>query len=238
MIPVKGASVMSHSKPSATVNQKNRVLIICLHPGIRREFQDYLTALLGEYISFHILDPYQIHDPAQIRDYSCILFASSRTREAFPIPIPENMTQLVCTRTFNPASLDRIIRIPQGASVYLVNDTRESVLDILGQLQDAGITQYHFVPFYQGCTRTDESIQYAITLGEPKLVPAHVPNVINIGNRIIDISTIHDLCTCFHLPSSLTNQITRTYVNRILQILQLTGTHYSNYVFPSRFYRQ
>lgn len=105
---------MSHSKPSATVNQKNRVLIICLHPGIRREFQDYLTALLGEYISFHILDPYQIHDPAQIRDYSCILFASSRTREAFPIPIPENMTQLVCTRTFNPASLDRIIRIPQG----------------------------------------------------------------------------------------------------------------------------
>ena len=44
---------MSHSKPSATVNQKNRVLIICLHPGIRREFQDYLTALLGEYISFH-----------------------------------------------------------------------------------------------------------------------------------------------------------------------------------------
>ena len=225
---------MSHSKPSATVNQKNRVLIICLHPGIRREFQDYLSALLGEYISFHILDPYQIHDPAQIRDYSCILFASSRTREAFPIPIPENITQLVCTRTFNPASLDRIIRIPQGASVYLVNDTRESVLDILGQLQDAGITQYHFVPFYQGCTRTDESIQYAITLGEPKLVPAHVPNVINIGNRIIDISTIHDLCTCFHLPSSLTNQITRTYVNRILQILQLTGTHYSNYVFSKQ----
>ena len=181
---------MSHSKPSATVNQKNSVLIICLHPGIRREFQDYLSALLGEYISFHILDPYQIHDPAQILDYSCILFASSRTREAFPIPIPENITQLVCTRTFNPASLDRIIRIPQGASVYLVNDTKESVLDILGQLQDAGITQYHFVPFYQGCTRTDESIQYAITLGEPKLVPAHVPNVINIGNRIIDISTI------------------------------------------------
>ena len=69
---------MSHSKPSATVNQKNSVLIICLHPGIRREFQDYLSALLGEYISFHILDPYQIHDPAQIRDYSCILFASSQ----------------------------------------------------------------------------------------------------------------------------------------------------------------
>ena len=49
LIPVKGASVMSHSKPSATVNQKNSVLIICLHPGIRREFQDYLSALLGDY---------------------------------------------------------------------------------------------------------------------------------------------------------------------------------------------
>ena len=225
---------MSHTELPVPNTQKSGALIICLHAGIRREFQDYLSALLGNYIRFDILDPYQIHDPSQIQDYSCILFASSLTREAFPIPVPEHITQLICTRTFNPVSLDQIIRIPQGSSVYLVNDTRDSVLDILGQLKDAGITQYHFVPFYQGCTQTDESIQYAITLGEPQLVPRHVPNVINIGNRIIDISTIHDLCTCFHLPSSLTNQITRTYVNRILQIIQLTGTHYTNYVFSQQ----
>lgn len=225
---------MSYSELPVMESQKPGVLIICLHPPIRREFQEYLSTLLGEYIRFDIMDPYQIHDPAQLDPYSCILFASSRTRDAFPVSIPEHITQLICTRTFNPASLDQIIRIPQGSSVYLVNDTQDSVLDILGQLKDAGITQYHFVPFYQGCTQTDESIQYAITLGEPQLVPRHVPNIINIGNRIIDISTIHDLCTCFQLPSSLTNQITRTYVNRILQIIQLTGTHYTNYVFSKQ----
>lgn len=214
--------------------KKPRVLIVCICAEIRPEFQEYLTALLGDYICFDILDPYQVHDPAQVQDCACILFASSRTRDAFPIPIPEHVKKLICTRTFNPAFLDQIIRIPQGSSVYLVNDTRDSVLDVLGQFQDAGITQYHFVPFYQGCTQIDESIQYAITLGEPGLVPGHVPNVIDIGNRIIDISTIHDLCTYFKLPSSLINQITRTYMNRILQIVQLTGTHYTNYIFSQQ----
>ena len=218
----------------ASPAQKPAVLIMCLHPGIRQEFQEYLSSLLGEYIRFDILDPYQIHSQEQILPYSCILFASSRTRDAFPVAIPDQITQLICTRTFNPASLDQIIRIPQGSSVYLVNDTREATLDVLSQLKDAGITQYRFLPFYQGCTQTDESVQYAITLGEPQLVPRHVKNVINIGNRIIDIATVHDLCTCFHLPSSLTNQITKTYVNRILQIIQLTGTHYSNYVFSQQ----
>lgn len=225
---------MSNSSLFVSPTPKPAVLIVCLHPGIRQEFQDYLSSLLGSYIRFDIIDPYQLHSPTQIQDYTCLLFASSHTREAFPLAIPDHITQLICARTFNPASLDQIIRIPQGSVVYLVNDLKEATLDVLQQFKDAGLTQYQFVPFYQGCSQIDESIQYAITLGEPQLVPHHVKNVINIGNRIIDISTIHDLCTCFHLPSSLTNQITKTYVNRILQIIQLTGSHYSNYVFSQQ----
>lgn len=210
---------------------KYHALIVCISASIRLEFQTYLHSILGKYISFDTIDLYQVHSPSQISGYQCILFSSLHVQSKFPLPIPDHVEQIVCTRTFNHVFLDQIIKIPSDETVYLVNDVYETIPLIIEQFRDAGITQYHFVPYYPGCGPADESIEYAITVGEPQLVPPNIRNVINIGNRIIDISTINELCSCFHLPASLTNQITHSYINRILQITKLTGTYYSNYVF-------
>lgn len=210
---------------------KYHALIVSISSAIRLEFQTYLHSILGKYISFDTIDLYQVHTPSQITGYQCILFSSAHVKSDFPLPIPEDVEQLICTRTFNHAFLDQIIRIPPGERVYLVNDVCESIPILIEQFREAAITQYQFIPYYPGCGETDESIQYAVTVGEPQLVPTHIKNVVNIGNRIIDISTINELCVCFHLPASLSNQITKGYINRILQITKLTGTYYSNYIF-------
>lgn len=139
--------------------------------------------------------------------------------------------QIICTRTFNHACLDQIIRIPPGERVYIVNDTYDSIVTIMDQLKEAGVVQYRFEPFYPGCIQADESIHYAITVGEPQLVPSHITNVIDIGNRIIDISTVNELCEYFHLPASLSNQITKSYVNSIMQIAKLTSAYYQDYIY-------
>ncbi|MGC6173276.1 sigma 54-interacting transcriptional regulator [Lacrimispora sp. 38-1] len=213
------------------------VLIVCINPVIRLEFQTYLHSILGKYISFDTINLYQVHDSSQITGYQCILFSNTHVQSAFPLTIPDDVTQLICTRTFNHVFLDQIIRIPPNETVYLVNDVYDSIPVIIEQFRAAGITQYKFVPYYPECGEPDESIQYAITIGEPQLVPGHVKNVINIGNRILDISTINELCSCFHLPPSLSNQITQGYINRILQITKLTGTYYSNYVHSQQLFQ-
>ncbi len=212
----------------------NHVLIVAINPAIRAEFQAYLHSVLGKHISFDTIDLFQVRTPSHIAGYQCILFSSEKVQSLFPFPISEEITQLVCSRTFNHAFLDQIIQIPPNERVYLVNDAYESIPPLMEQLKEAGITQYHFLPCYPGFQEIDKSIQYAITLGEPQLVPEHIKNVINIGNRIIDISTINELCYLFHLPSNLSNQITQGYINRILQISKLTGTYYSNYVHSSQ----
>ena len=45
---------------------KYRVLIICINPYIRIEFQDYLTSLLGEYIFFDTAAPEELKKASQI----------------------------------------------------------------------------------------------------------------------------------------------------------------------------
>ena len=210
---------------------KYHVLIVSINSNIRLEFQSYLHKILGAHIAFDTIGLDQVQRPEQIKGYQCILFSSPLVQSEFPIPIPGEVMQIICTRTFNHACLDQIIRIPPGERVYIVNDTYDSIVTIMDQLKEAGVVQYRFEPFYPGCILADESIHYAITVGEPQLVPSHITNVIDIGNRIIDISTVNELCEYFHLPASLSNQITKSYVNSIMQIAKLTSAYYQDYIY-------
>lgn len=213
---------------------KYSVLIICINPYIRIEFQDYLTSLLGEYISFDTAAPEELKKASQIKDYQCLLFSTKRLQSEFPLPIPPKTGQLVCTRAFNHTYLDQIIQIPPSEKVYVVNDALDSARSIIKELEHLGITQYQFIPWGPESKEPDFSVHYAITIGEPLLVPTHIPNVINVGNRTLDISTINELCFFFHLPSELSNQITRNYISHILQTVKKASMYYSNYVFTSQ----
>lgn len=214
--------------------KKYRVLIVCINPYIRIEFLDYLTSFLGSCISFDAASPSELKDAGQLKDYGCILFSSRKVQTSFPLPIPETTAQLVCTRTFNHAYLDQLIRIPPMEKVYVVNDTLASAVDIIREFQESGLSQFQYIPWGPDSVNADLSVRYAITIGEPQLVPAHVQNVINIGNRIIDIATINELCMIFHLPARLSNQITQNYISHILRVIKTAGRSYASYVFSQQ----
>ncbi len=214
--------------------KKPHVLIVCISPYIRIEFQDYLHSVLGDHILFDTSAPSDITDISQLLPYQCILFSSTKVQDEFSIPIPDSISQIVCTRTFNHAFLDQIIRIPPGEKVYVVNDFFDSTLSTIQQFEEFGLSQYQFIPYSSETQETDLSIRYAITVGEPRLVPGHIRNVINIGNRIIDISTINELCVLFHLPARLGNQITRNYISHILKVVKTAGSYYSSFVFSQQ----
>lgn len=213
------------------------VLIVCVNPYIRIEFQDYLQSILGDYIRFVTSAPSDITDSAQLLPYQCILFSSTQVQENFPVTVPESVCQIVCTRTFNHAFLDQIIQIPPGERVYVVNDFLYSTVSTIRQFQEFGLTQYQFIPYSGETQEVDLSVRYAITVGEPQLVPGHIRNVINIGNRILDISTINELCFLFHLPARLGNQITQNYISHILKVVKTAGSYYSNFIFSQQLLR-
>lgn len=213
------------------------VLVICVNPYIRIEFQDYLQSVLGDYVRFDTSAPSAVTDSAQLLPYQCILFSSAGVQAEFSVAVPESVCQMVCTRTFNHAFLDQIIRIPAGERVYVVNDFLSSTVSTIRQFEELGLTQYQFLPYAGDMGKTveaDPAVRYAITVGEPQLVPGHIRNVINIGNRIIDIATIHELCVLFRLPAGLGNQITQNYISHILKVVKTAGNYYSSFVFSQQ----
>ena len=95
------------------------------------------------------------------------------------------------------------------------------------QLKEYGFSQYHFLPYLPGTGEVRKDIQYCVTPGEVHLVPSFIHQVIDIGNRIVDISTINELIAVFKLPSSLADEVTKNYLNHIIQIQKLSNQQLS-----------
>src|SRR5699024_2845932 len=126
---------------------KYKVLIVCINLYIRVEFFVYLTSFLCSYITFDAASPSDLVLPRLLEGYGCILLSSRMVQTAFPLPVPETITQLVCSRTFNHAYLDQLIRIPPMEKVYVVNDTLDSAIDIIEEFRESGLSQYQYIPW-------------------------------------------------------------------------------------------
>ena len=145
----------------ALPSEKYHVLILSINPYIRIEFQDYLTSFLGDYIIFDSSDPKAVTHKEQLLPYQCVLFSSTKVQSSFcaAFPVPDSISQIVCTRTFNHAFLDQIIRIPPNEKVYVVNDSFDSTLNIIQEFETFGINQYQFIPYSDETQEIDLSVR-------------------------------------------------------------------------------
>ena len=205
---------------------KHKLLILTRNPVAKVGIASYLSSLFGQYltiVSTRIADL----KPEDMEDAGFILYTTGELKEQMPFSIPDSVKQLVCMRTFNHTYLQRILQIPPGSFVYLVNDTVDTTYEIMEQLKEYGFSQYHFLPYLPGTGEVRKDIQYCVTPGEVHLVPSFIHQVIDIGNRIVDISTINELIAVFKLPSSLADEVTKNYLNHIIQIQKLSNQQLS-----------
>ena len=100
---------------------------------------------------------------------------------------------LIARRTLDFSRLDRLYALPEGSTLLIVNDVRETALEVIELLKKIGFTQHTYLAHYPGCGPEWPAYDYLITPGETGLVPAGARNVIDIGSRIIDITTIMDI---------------------------------------------
>ena len=98
---------------------------------------------------------------------------------------------IVIERTIMLSAYHELLNIPAGFDVLVVNDDDETTKETVKLLIELGITHINLIPYEkEGKYR---NIQLAITPGEKKYVPLYLDEVIDIGNRYIDISTFFEL---------------------------------------------
>lgn len=215
---------------------KNRMLLVSNSPTTSTGIRSYLEPIFRGYVELEAKMTADV-TARMMEQFDLVLFASKEAQKELAKQLTPKIHYLTCIRTFNHTYLNRILVIPPGARVYLVNDSESTTIDSINMLNDFGITQYEWVPWYPGREDLDYTISYAVTLGEGRFVPKHIPTVIDIGARIADISTISEIASFFHLPMGLADLVTKNYINQFVQLLKISN-HQLSQAANTRFVTQ
>lgn len=106
--------------------------------------------------------------------------------------IPANAKVIILATTITQEQYEKIIKIPPTSQILLVNYSPEMAMETLSLFRQIGLTQYDFIPVYPG-KKNIPKLDIALTPGEADKVPSFVKQIIDIGHRTLDISTLSDV---------------------------------------------
>lgn len=101
--------------------------------------------------------------------------------------LKDNKSIIILRRTVKEDALYPIFKIPQNTKVLVVNDNIETTLETVTLLYQIGIEHLNLIPFESG--KNYDDIKIAITPNVRRKVPETIKNIIDIGNRYIDMTS-------------------------------------------------
>lgn len=150
-------------------------------------------------------------------EFDMVLFTSDFTAKLALKYFEKNVPYLVADRVINHKNIERVISLSVGTEVLLVNDGENSALEAIEQLMELGLNHVKYYPVYPGC-KNYPRLETAVTPGEVPLVPESVNNIIDIGTRILDIRTIHELTSRLDIKQTLRESLVTRYIKDIIEI--------------------
>jgi transcriptional regulator with PAS, ATPase and Fis domain len=124
---------------------------------------------------------------------------------------------IIAKRTLNYENVDQLLFLPEGTQALYVNDNPETVYESIESMRQLGLNHIEYFPYYPGKTNI-QRIKLAITPGELKIIPNFVEKVINIGHRLIDITTIMSILERFRLMEEYGNHVSERYYRKIVDL--------------------
>ncbi|KGP91043.1 Fis family transcriptional regulator [Pontibacillus chungwhensis BH030062] len=198
--------------------RKQELVLLAGTTETQNTLQGQLNDILGEFITIH---SYASEDwlPGILTD-QLVIYSSAIIDEEVQHVVGQGCKVIVARRTTNYEYIDQLFELPKGERVLYVNDFPQTAEESIETLQKIGIQHIHYVPYYPGKTLTPEqqTIKTAITPGEMHLIPDSVTQKINIGVRLIDITTLMEILEHFNLKEALGGEISDRYTRKIIEL--------------------
>ncbi|GED31737.1 MULTISPECIES: sigma 54-interacting transcriptional regulator [Brevibacillus] len=128
--------------------------------------------------------------------------------------VPPGSKLIVAKRMLPYHNLREMLEIPKGVKVLLVSDTAETAQENVELLRASGM-DFEVYPYYPGADYPPD-VEIAVTPGEAEHVPPHIRKVVDIGFRVIDLSTL--LAIYAHFNSDNFQKVTARAMQSLIYI--------------------
>ncbi|MCH4886835.1 AAA family ATPase [Acidaminobacter sp. JC074] len=173
-----------------------------------------IESLIGEYVE--VRNYYLSNLPADSIDDDVVVVMIKEMGLHVVNQLKNKDALITLQRTVKSAPLLKVFSIPEGMEVLVVNDTYETTLETITLLYQLGVNHVQLVPFQKGMDFSD--IKVAITPDEFSHVPDHIQSIINIEQRVIDVSTFIQIMTRLGIDSRDVSKRLLDYTNEIVSL--------------------
>lgn len=209
-----------------------KIAVITLTYNASIFYSSQIKALFGDLVT---INAYNVHDGsvkdiANSIDSTDVLVVSTdafKSISDYEKSIPAKIPKVEITVDFTKKSIESLMAMEKNTCAYFVNLSEAMVRESIARLSQLGVNHINFVPCFPGA-KLDKECQTAITVGERQYVPSNVENVIDLGHRVLDSSTIVELALRLKLDYLLESEAFKEYFNSIAS---------SNYNFNQLFGR-
>lgn len=196
------------------LQRKQEIVLLTGSSITLSELINQLKGIFGNSIHFsgYALD--EEEPPLKLSGDLILLSSIYLVDQARPYLDP-SIPYIVARRIANYHHIDQLLTLPKGTEVLFVNDVPETVQDSIESLIQLGIDHVRYVPLHSG---NYSHIEIAVTPGEVSYVPTSIKQIINIGPRLLDITTITEIFARLNLSLEDNKHISELYMKKIIQL--------------------
>ncbi|MFW5980318.1 MAG: sigma-54 interaction domain-containing protein [Halanaerobiales bacterium] len=193
---------------------KNNITIVAEHTNTADFQYEELKNLFGDYININKCCFERDNVPLMINS-DLVLITDTAKFEKVNECIQDGNEIIVINRTITKKGLKKLKNLSSGTRAMLVNASINTAVNTVSTIYKLGVRHLRLTPVYPEINKIPD-INLAITPGEVEYVPEMVEEIIDIGDRVLDISTIMDIIVKFDLSDILDEPYFRDYLERIV----------------------
>ena len=172
---------------------KKRITIIAIGEKMAEGYKKDISNFFEDTIEVEASSIDKIEHDKKIETDLILISANSIFRLVKPYALVD-CEIITINKTLSKKGFEKIKDLPEGTNALLVNIGPYTAAETILLLYNIARKDIELYPYYPGIKEYPK-FDLAITPGEKEIVPKNVKNIIDIGNRVTDVSTILSIIT-------------------------------------------
>jgi transcriptional regulator with PAS, ATPase and Fis domain len=188
--------------------------LITIAEVMRDAFGEQLEEIFGNRVKIkkYILSD----DNIDLSDCDVVLSSSKVIYGRVRDITPENTEVITVRRAINLENISELFQIRPKTKVLVVSNYQYTAKETIDLLKELGIDHLDYSPYSPGDKYSDEKV--AITPGGKFLAPDGMEKIIDIGVKLIDVSTIIEILFTLKLSLQNSNFLIANYTKKLVNL--------------------
>lgn len=169
-----------------------KIAVIAFEKSYANFIRKHLEIYLGRYAK---INTYSINDIDQMETIKekYIAISAFTVFKKVQKKLNDSHVLQVLSLALSKKNVDKLKEIPDNSKILLASLDHRRCMEIITQIYEAGFKNLDIIPYHGEKNKKVKNIKICVTPNELQMVPSDMEKVINIGERIIDASSVIDL---------------------------------------------